>query len=462
MPNTTTQSQLHRRHFLRGLGACVALPALESFGALKTIAANTQQSTPATTATGAPLRMGFLYFPNGMIVDQWQPDGTGLDYKLNNTMKPIKAFKDDFQILSGFEHFNGWAGGDGGGDHARANATILTGARPYKTAGADIKLGVSVDQVAAQHVKSQTRFPSLELSCDGVRKSGSCDSGYSCAYQYNLAWRTATSPLAPESNPRLVFERFFGVGSSKERQRNHKRRQQQQRSILDLVMQDAQSMHDQLGRNDQHKVDEYLTGVRDIEQRLEASERFGPLPNPKQQAPEGMPDDYQTHIRLMFDMLHLAFQTDSTRVSTFLLGHDGSNRSFSDIGVGEGHHSLSHHNYDRVKMDKIAKIDLFYMRQFSYFLHRMKNTEDVDGHSLLHNSMILYTSGHSDASRHKHDNLPAILAGNAGGGAGGAKVGQHTQLDRKTPMTNMFVSMLNQMGVPDENFGDSTGVTSIV
>ncbi|MHC4995628.1 MAG: DUF1552 domain-containing protein [Planctomycetota bacterium] len=447
----------HRRHFLRGLGACVTLPALESFGALKEIAANAKAATPATTATGAPLRMGFLYFPNGAIQDVWRPEGAGVDYKLNKTMKPIQAFRDDFQIISGFEHKNGWAGPDGAGDHARANATILTGARPYKTAGADIKLGVSVDQVAADHVKDLTRFPSLELSCDAIRKSGSCDSGYSCAYQYNLAWRTETSPLAPESNPRLVFERLFGTGSAKDRQRNHKMRQQQRRSILDLVMQDARQMRGQLGRNDQHKVDEYLTGIRDIERRIEASERFGPLPNPRQQAPEGVPDDYETHIRLMFDMLHLAYQTDSTRVATFLLAHDGSNRSFNEIGVAEGHHSLSHHNYDEVKMAKIRKIDLFYTRQFGYFLHRMKNTEDVDGHSLLHNSMILYTSGHSDASRHRHDNLPAVLAGHAGGAA---KNGRHTQLDRKTPMTNLFVSMLNHMGVHDETFGDSDGVTS--
>jgi hypothetical protein len=440
-----TGLQLNRRNFLRNLGVGVALPALPSLLAPSARAA----------ATAAPQRLAFLYIPNGVILDQWRPEGEGADYKLNNTMKPLAPFKSEFSIFTGFEHKNGTAGSDGAGDHARANASILTGARPKKTAGADIKLGVSVDQFAAQRLGDATRFPSLELSCDGVRKSGVCDSGYSCAYQFNLSWRSETQPVAPESNPRLVFERLFGAGKASERVQNFQHRQERQKSILDFVMDDANSLHRQLGRNDQQKLDEYLTGLREIEQRIERAERFGPLPNPGVEAPaSGVPASYEQHIRLMADMLVLAFQTDSTRISTFLMAHDGSNRSFNEIGVSEGHHYLSHHQSDLAKMDKIAKIDLFYARQFAYFLQRMRDTKDVDGKSLLHNSTVVYCSGLSDGNRHQHRDLPVIVAGRGGGAW---NPGRHINLGSDTPMTNLYVRLLNQFGAKTDRFGDSTG-----
>lgn len=454
MASTRNEWEMNRRRFLKGLGACVALPAFESVLGGKLLAA--KASPAAVTSTGAPLRTAFLYFPNGVNLSAWRPDGTGKDYSLNKTMEPLAPHKDDFQIISGFEHKNGWAGPDGAGDHARANATILTGMRPKKTAGADIRLGVSVDQLAAQHIGQATRFPSLELSCDGIRKSGVCDSGYSCAYQFNLSWRSETTPVAPESNPRLVFERLFGTGKGgAERQRNFELRQARQKSILDFVLDDARNLQRQLGRNDQQKLDEYLAGIREIERRIERAEQFGKLPDPGMDTPSGVPSNYQEHIRLMFDMLLLAFQTDSTRVATFLLAHDGSNRSFKDVGVSDGHHYLSHHQNDQEKLEKIAKIDRFYTQQFAYFLDKLRNAKDVDGKSLLDNSAIIYCSGLSDANRHRHDDLPVIVAGRAGGAL---NPGRHVKLEDSIPMTNFYVKLLNLLGVQTERFGDSTGV----
>ncbi len=454
----STPSILTRRGFLRGLGVTVGLPLLESIAPISKALAGPAVKA-ATTHSGSPLRMAYLYVPNGVNVARWKPIGEGADYQLSETMAPLAGVKEHFQVLSGFEQRLGWANGDGGGDHARANATILTGARPKKTAGSDIRLGVSVDQLAAQHAGSQTRFSSLELSCDGVRKSGACDSGYSCAYQFNVSWRSETLPVAPESNPRLVFERFFGSGKGAERQKNFALRQSRHQSILDFVMEDARSLRGALGRNDQHKLDEYLTGVREIEQRIEKAERFGPLPDPQSETPAGIPADYQQHIRLMMDMLVLAFQTDSTRVSTFMLAHDGSNRSFRDIGVSDGHHNLSHHQNDPAILAKIAQIDLFYTQQLAYFLERLRAAKESDGRSILDNSMIVYCSGLSDGNRHAHDNLPVILAGRGGGVL---NPGRHVNVGDKTPMTNLYVRMLNLMGVPTDRFGDSTGVLKTV
>jgi hypothetical protein len=400
--------------------------------------------------------MAYLYVPNGVIMDKWRPEGSGSDFKFNESMKSLNAFKNDLQIIKGLEQANGWAGSDGAGDHARSGATFLTGARPKKTAGSDIRLGISADQMAASHLGSETRLPSLELSCDAVRKSGNCDSGYSCAYQYNMSWRSATQPMTPESNPRLVFERLFGGGSNDERKDGLVKRRAEKRSILDVVMDDARAMNNQLGRNDRQKLDEYITGVREIERRIEKAESFGPPPEPGVAAPEeGVPREYQDHIRLLFDMLLLAFKTDQTRISSFLLAHDGSNRSFSGLGVNEGHHGLSHHRRAQDKMDKIAKIDAFYVRQLAYFLEKMKATEDVDGNTLLHNSMIVWGSGLSDADRHSHDDLPIIVAGNAGGKF---LTGRHLELPEKTPLNNLYMRMLRESGAPVDRIGDSSGV----
>jgi len=402
--------------------------------------------------------MAFCYVPNGVNVERWRPQGTGATYQLSPTLEPLAGLRDHFQVVSGLEQRNGFSGPDGAGDHARANATILTGVRPRKTAGSNIQLGISVDQLAAQRLADATRFASLELSCDGVRKSGACDSGYSCAYQFNLSWRTPTSPMSPEANPRLVFERLFGAGSGRERQESYRVRQQQQRSILDFAASDADQLKAALGRNDRQKLDEYLTGVREIERRIEHAEKFGAVPDPGVDAPPGIPATYREHLKLMFDVLVLAFQSDSTRIATFLLAHDGSNRTFEDIGVRDGHHSLSHHTGDPAKLEKIAKIDAFYTSQLAYFLGRLRDTQDTDGRSLLHNSMIVYGGGLSDGNKHRHDDLPVILAGHGGGTLA---TGRHLKLENATPMTNMYLSMLDRLGVPVESFGDSTGSLAI-
>lgn len=453
---TERRASFSRRRFLQGLGACLALPAFESLGAGRVLAAQESVLPLAATASGAPLRMAFLYIPNGVIQPTWWPGGEGADFQLARTMQPLEALKSKFQVLGGMDHVHATAGPDGPGDHARANGTFLTGVRVKKTAGADIHAGVSIDQVVAGEVGHLTRFPSLELSCDAVRKSGNCDSGYSCAYQFNLAWKSPSTPLAPEPNPRLVFERLFGAGSPGERRENLLARKAQQRSILDFVLDDARSLGTQLGNRDKRKLDEYLDGVREIEARIERAERFGETPDPAQATPGGIPSNYGEHVQLMFGMLHLAFQTDSTRVATLLLAHDGSNRSFPDINVPEGHHNLSHHQNKQEVMDKISDIDRWYVAKLAEFLQKLDETPDVDGRSLLDNSMIVYGGGNADGNRHTHSNLPVILAG---GGGGTLTPGRFAQLGSQ-PMSNLFLSLADRMGVPElPRFGDSTGRT---
>jgi len=429
-----------RRHFFHGLGACIALPAFAS--------------AARASAKGAPTRMAFVYVPNGMIPAAWWPESTGRDFALSRTLQPLEKVRSQLQVISGLQDLSADAGPDGAGDHARAGGTFLTGVRIKKTAGSDIHAGVSIDQVVAGQVGHLTRFSSLELTCDAVRKAGDCDSGYACAYAYNLAWRSANQPLSPEHNPRFVFERLFGAGTRTERVTNLKRRQQEQHSILDYVMQDARKLDGQLDGRDRQKLEQYLSGIREIEQRIENSERLK-VKNPSIDAPAGVPESYADHIALMFDMLLLAFQTDSTRVATMLIAHEGSNRSFAEIGIAEGHHNLTHHKNDAAIIDKVKEIDRWYVAHLAKFLEKMDATPDVDGQSLLHHSMILYGSGNADGNRHTHDNLPVIVAG---AGSGAFKPGQYVKT-APTPITNLYLSMADAMGSPQRiaNHGDSTG-----
>jgi hypothetical protein len=444
-----------RRNFLRGMGACIALPAFESALVGRAIAANSATTTAvATTASGAPLRMAFLYFPNGAIQKDWVPDGVGKEFAFGNTLAPLEALRHRIQVLSGLEHKNAEAGPDGAGDHARANGTFLTGVRVKKTAGSDIYAGISVDQIAANRMGNLTRFSSLELSTDPHRKSGGCDSGYSCAYESNISWRSPTSPIAPESNPRLVFERLFGAGAPGQRGASLAQRRSQQRSILDFVMDDAKSVQAHLTHRDRAKMDEYLTGLREIEQRIATAESFHDIPDPAMPTPEGIPAAFDDYIRLMFQMLALAFETDATRVSSLILAHDGSNRSFPEIQVAEGHHSLSHHRNDPQMIDKVARIDRFYAERFAEFLAMLEAKQDADGNTILHNSMIVYGCGNSDGNRHTHTDLPVVLAGNGGGLL---NPGRHVKAEA-TPMCNLYLNLLDHMGVPSlDRFGDSTG-----
>lgn len=440
-----------RRHFLRGLGACIALPAFESLGAIKALAAPV--SKLATTAGGAPLRTAFVYFPNGAIPTAWWPTGDEKNFDLSRTLKPFEPLRQQLQILSGLDQRCAYGGQDGGGDHARGNGVFLTGVRLKKSA-TDIRAGISIDQAIAREVGHLTRFPSLELSSDAVRTSGACDSGYACAYQFNLSWSSATTPVAAESNPRMVFERLFGQGAAGERAGNMKRRQQEQRSVLDFVLEDARGMNRRLNGRDRDKLDQYLTGIREIETTIQKAERFGAIKDPGVETPEGIPPSRAEHIRIMFDMLALAFQTDSTRVATLMLGHDGDNRSNPEIGISEGHHDLSHHFQNEEKIQKLTEIELWYATQFAKFLQKLDATRDTDGKSILHNSMIVYGSGNADANRHTHSNLPLILAG---GGGGALTPGRYVQHGSK-PMTNLFLSLAEKMGAQKVGaFGDSTG-----
>ncbi len=446
----SSQPKVSRRYFLRSSGLAVALPALSSLGHTSLAAEETAASTAAVTPTGAPLRMAFMSIPNGVQQDNWFPkDG----FQLNETMKPLEKLREHFQVIGGLDHINATSGPDGAGDHARASATFLTGARARKTGGSDIHCGISVDQVAAQHLRRATRLPSLELTSDVIRNSGSCDSGYACAYQYNLAWSSATTPVTPEANPRLVFERLFGAGKKSERKKNYSARLETKKSVLDFVLEESRDVRRQLAAEDRRKFDEYHSVVRDMEQRIQNAERFNKLPQTDQEAPSGIPNDFGHYMTLMYDMLLLAFQTDSTRVATLLLAYDGSNRTFPQLGIREGHHWLTHSQREEELAQKVARIDLYYVEHFARFLRKMEETVDVDGNSLLHNSMLVYGGAIADGNRHTHENLPVILAGHAGGRI---KAGRFYQTE-KQPMSNLFVTMLNLMGVPAIEFGDSTG-----
>jgi Protein of unknown function (DUF1552) len=452
-------ANLSRRRFLRGLGACLALPAFESLYPLKLLAAPAAQMIGGAALKTAPVRMAFLYVPNGIIPSGWWPDGDGgSDFQLSSTLQPLEKVKNQIQVISGLEDISANPGADGGGDHARAGGTFLTGVRIKKTSGSDIHAGISIDQLVAQQIGDQTRFSSLELSCDAVRKAGDCDSGYSCAYEYNLAWKSPNQPVTPETNPRLAFERLFGSGSPQERANSLKQRQQESRSILDFVMEDANTIQRKLSGRDQQKLDQYLTSVRELEQRIEKAERL-PLVNPAVDAPSGIPPQFSEHLQLMFDTIVLAFQTDSTRIATMLMAAEGSNRNFADIGISEGHHNLSHHRNSPEIIAKVKQIDLWYAQQLGKFLEKLDATKDVDGKSLLHNSMIVYGSGNADGNRHTHTNLPILLAG---GGGGTLRTGRYVKTE-PAPISNLFLSMADRMGAKGiERHGDSTGRLTVV
>ncbi len=445
---------LSRRHFLRGLGACLALPAFESLHPFKMFASEAATTGRlATTATGAPLRTAFVFFPNGAIPSAWWPQGEQADFGFNTTLKPLEPARQLIQVLSGLDHACANPGSDGGGDHARGTGVFLTGVRLKKSA-TDIHAGISIDQAIAREVGHLTRFPSLELTCDNLRQSAACDANYSCAYQFNISWSSATTPMTPEANPRLAFERLFGAGAPGERAENAKRRRLEQRSVLDFVLEDAHRLERRLTARDKDKLDQYLTGVRAIETRIQKAEQFGPVKDPAVPTPEGVPTDHADYVQLMYDLMVLAFQTDSTRVATFCLAHDGDNRSFGEIGIFEGHHDLSHHQNKADRVKKVAEIDLWYVKQFARFLQKLQDTKDVDGNSLLHNSMIVYGGGNADGNRHTHSNLPVVLAG-AGGGTLAA--GRYVKHGSK-PMTDLYLSLADRMGVRGlERFGDSTG-----
>lgn len=439
-----------RRAVLKGLGISLALPGLESLWSRRAFG-----SEAAAIANAArPQRMCCIFVPNGVHLPDWTPETEGFGFKLPYILEPLAPVQDDLLVISGLTHDKGRANGDGPGDHARSASVFLTGAQPRKTAGANIRSGVSVDQMAAEAIGKQTRFASLELGGEGGRSAGNCDSGYSCAYSSNISWAGDDKPLAKEINPRLVFERLFSSGDKNDSERSRNERELLKKSLLDYVAADAKSLQKKLGQNDQRKLDEYLTGVREVERRIEraANETIQTdlLDYP---IPAGIPKDYAEHLKLMCDMVVLAFQTDSTRIATIMFADAGSNRSYRQIDVADGHHDLSHHGGDPAKHAKIRKINHFHTTQLSYLLQRLKSIPDGEG-TLLDNSMVLYGSGLGDGNRHNHDDLPVLLAGRAGGTI---DTGRHVRYPIETPMCNLFLSMLDRVGAPSYFIGDSTG-----
>ena len=444
--NPTTR--LHRRTFLRGLGTAVALPLLESMTPLRAAAA-------AVAAAKPPVRMAFLFVPNGVHLPAWTPKEEGSLFTLPPTLAPLNHLKRDLLVLSGLAQDKGWANGDGPGDHARSAASFLTGAQPLKSEGSQIRAGVSADQYVAERIGQETRFASLELGIEGGRQAGKCDSGYSCAYSNNISWRNESTPMTKETDPRLVFERLFGNGSAETTANSFLRRRAFKKSILDFVMEDAQRLNNKVSGTDRQKIDEYLTAVREIESRIEKAERTSTLSaqvTAGVERPGGPPEDMGEHIRLMGDMMVLAFQADVTRVCTFMLANEGSNRPYREIGVSDGHHSISHHQGDPVKHEKLAKINRYHAEQVAYTLTRLKNIKEGDG-SLLDNCMIVYGAGIGDGNRHNHDDLPIVVAG---GGGGTLRTGRHLRFPRETPLNNLFLSMMDRLGVKAREFGDAT------
>ena len=442
-------NSIDRRTFLRGTGALMSLPLLEKMVPTTALA----QSLPKAAA---PVRMGFVFVPNGVNMHEWKPAVEGaLSGPLPTILQPLEKVRDEINVLTGLTQHYAFANGDGPGDHARSTACWLTGVQPKKTSGADIRNGPSVDQVAAQAIGNRTRFASLEIGCERGGVSGDCDSGYSCAYSSNVSWRSETTPVAKEVNPRLVFERLFGNGKSDEQAESRSRRDFFRRSILDIVSEDASRLKGQLGTRDRRKLDEYFTGVREIEQRLTKfeSSAAGEIAAGIGK-PGGIPSDYAEHIRLMADMMILAFQTDSTRIATFMFANDGSNRSYAQIGVAEGHHDVSHHGGDPAKLEKKRIIDQFHVEQLAYMLNKMRSIKELGGGTLLDNSMIVYGAGISDGNRHNHDDLPILFAGGAGGNL---KTGRHIVYPDQTPLTDLYMSMLDRVGVNVERLGDSRG-----
>ena len=440
------KKQLSRRTFLRGLGVTIALPWLESMGPLTNLAT---AATKGITGQITPNRMAFLYVPNGKIMEEWTPQTVGAGFELTNILKPLENIKDKTLVLSGLTADKARANGDGGGDHARAMAAFLTGAQPRKTSGTDIHAGISVDQAAATHIGNQTRIPSLELGIDKGYRAGNCDSGYSCVYSSTMAWKSATQPLPKEINPKLAFERLFSTEPDAERTQ----RDAERKSILDFVRQDSKDLIHKVSGNDARKLDEYFSSIRDIEQRIEAAEKFPPIQNVKFPAPDDIPADFQEHVRLMMDLIVLAFQTDVTRIATFVLANEGSNKTYPTVNVSEGHHNLSHHGGDEEKIAKILRINIFHTQQLAYFLEKLDAIPEGEG-TLLDHSMIVYGSGNADGNRHSHHDLPILLAGN---GCGTLNSGRHIEYPKETPLNNLWLSLLNRMDVNMQRLGDSTG-----
>jgi hypothetical protein len=438
-----TRKQLSRRALLRGAGTAIGLPFLDAM-------------VPALAAPSAtpkpPVRLTFVYVPNGIVMEKWTPSTVGSSFELPPILKPLEPFRSHSTVISGLMNYNANAFGDGGGAHARGGAAYLTATHPKKTGGYDIRAGVSIDQEIAQAIGAQTRLPSLELGLDDNRIVGHCDSGYSCAYTNSISWRGPSTPLPPEANPRAVFERLFGDIDTSIDEATRARRAAYRRSVLDMVGEETRRLAGSLGPSDRRKIDEYLDSVREVEKRIQAQES-GPTVEPPVDKPAGIPSDFLTHASLLFDLQTIAFQADLTRVTTMMIGREGSARTYAEIGVPDPHHPLSHHRGDKAAIEKLERINAYHMELFAKFLAKLSGLREQNG-SLLDHSMIVYGCGIADSDRHTHTRLPLVLVG---GGGGTLQGGRHLDLGKDTPLANLYLALAERMGVQRDAFGDSSG-----
>ena len=431
-----TKKAIPRRTMLKGLGASLALPLLDgmvpAFTALRDTAAD-----PAR-------RLGIVYVPNGMMMDHWTPATEGIGFNFPTILQPLERFRDQVEVLSGMH------GVDAEGPHARASTRFLTGVASQRDDGSNLKAGISMDQIAGRVLGQETQLATLELAIDGRDFAGSCDEGFSCAYTNTISWANDTTPLPMENNPRAVFERLFGDSGSTD-PAVRKARLEKDASLLDSVTDRARYLSRQLGSTDQAKLDQYLEAVRDIERRIQMAESQSERELPVVDQPAGIPDTFGEHTKMMFDLLALAYETDLTRVATFMMGREITGRTYAEIGVPDAHHPISHHQRDPVKLEKLMKINLYHAELFAEFIARLNSTPDGDG-TLLDHSMIVYGAGMADSNSHYSGNLPILLAGGAAGTGG-----RHMQYEPDTPLANLHLSLLDKMGVPIESLGDSTG-----
>ena len=431
-----TKKAIPRRTMLKGLGASLALPLLDgmvpAFTALRDTAAD-----PAR-------RLGIVYVPNGMMMDHWTPATEGIGFNFPTILQPLERFRDQVEVLSGMH------GVDAEGPHARASTRFLTGVASQRDDGSNLKAGISMDQIAGRVLGQETQLATLELAIDGRDFAGSCDEGFSCAYTNTISWANDTTPLPMENNPRAVFERLFGDSGSTD-PAVRKARLEKDASLLDSVTDRARYLSRQLGSTDQAKLDQYLEAVRDIERRIQMAEAQSERELPVVDQPAGIPDTFGEHTKMMFDLLALAYETDLTRVATFMMGREITGRTYAEIGVPDAHHPISHHQRDPVKLEKLMKINLYHAELFAEFIARLNSTPDGDG-TLLDHSMIVYGAGMADSNSHYSGDLPILLAGGAAGTGG-----RHMQYEPDTPLANLHLSLLDKMGVPIESLGDSTG-----
>jgi len=439
---------LRRRTFLRGVGATLALPLLDAM-----VPALTAQSR---TAARSIRRLAFIYLPNGVArnftgVNYWTPLGEGASFEFSPILKPLEPFRERMVVISGLAQHAADAHDDGAnGDHTRGTSSWLTGVHPKRTEGADIRNGISADQIAAMEIGNDTALPSLELAIDLNFLGGQCENSYACAYMNTLSWSTATTPLPTENNPRIVFERLFGDGGTAEQRLARAR---ENRSILDSVLVDLDRLQKSLGPSDRTKVADYVDSVREVEQRIQRVEKRNASDLPDLNQPSGIPDRFDEHVKLMYELQWLAYRADITRVVTFMLGRELNFRTYPEIGINEGHHGLSHHQDNPTQLAKYAKLNTYQTELFSWFLDKMKATPEGDG-TLLDHSLFLYGAGLSNPNLHAHYDLPLLLVGSA---AGQLRGGRHIVYKQETPMTNLLLSMLDKAGVEPEKLGDSTG-----